>query len=66
MVDLKQLEIQIEQKRQQMLEYSLTYGISSARTLQISKELDELLNQYEEVKNQKSSKQRNHLMRQSI
>ncbi|MEB1806634.1 MAG: aspartyl-phosphate phosphatase Spo0E family protein [Bacillaceae bacterium] len=53
MVDLKQLESQIEQKRQQMLEYSLTFGISSAKTLQISQELDELLNQYEEVKNER-------------
>lgn len=66
MVDFKQLEIQIEQKRQQMLEYSLTYGISSARTLQTSQELDELLNKYEEFKNEKNNQQRNHLMTQSI
>ncbi|MDE5414062.1 aspartyl-phosphate phosphatase Spo0E family protein [Alkalihalobacterium chitinilyticum] len=55
MVDLIQLETQIEQKRQQMLEYSLTFGISSAKTLHVSQELDELLNQYEEVKNGKKT-----------
>lgn len=37
---------QIEAKRNQMIATGMQYGLSDAATLQISQELDELLNQY--------------------
>ncbi|MED5051820.1 aspartyl-phosphate phosphatase Spo0E family protein [Anoxybacillus rupiensis] len=34
----------IEEKRQQMIELALTYGLTAKETIQCSQELDELLN----------------------
>ncbi|OIJ19226.1 hypothetical protein BKP45_13790 [Anaerobacillus alkalidiazotrophicus] len=41
----------IEEKRREMLQISLNYGISSKQTIKCSQELDDLLNLYDKLKN---------------
>lgn len=38
--------LQIEEKRQQMIELALTYGFTAKETIECSQELDQLINQY--------------------
>jgi len=49
---LNEIELlkKIEQLRQSMIEVAIKKGLSSHESIEISRELDDLLNQYEKIK----------------
>ncbi|WP_223591943.1 aspartyl-phosphate phosphatase Spo0E family protein [Neobacillus bataviensis] len=46
---MKMLEISIEKKRKKMLALAEQYGLSAHKTIQVSKELDQLIIIYQEL-----------------
>lgn len=42
----RNLLARIEEMRQKMIEYADSYGLSDEKTLQMSRQLDELMNEY--------------------
>jgi len=49
----KSVAFRIEQERQQMYKLAEQYGFADARTIEISQQLDQRLNQYYQLKTQK-------------
>ncbi|MBU5595283.1 aspartyl-phosphate phosphatase Spo0E family protein [Amphibacillus sp. MSJ-3] len=49
-MDLSDLLIKIEQLRRSMIEVAVDKGFSSNESIEISRELDDLLNKYEKIK----------------
>ncbi|WP_440895161.1 Spo0E family sporulation regulatory protein-aspartic acid phosphatase [Amphibacillus sp. Q70] len=49
-MDVSNLLARIEHLRRSMIEVAIDKGLSSSESIEISRELDDLLNQYEKIK----------------
>jgi pyruvate-formate lyase len=58
---MKTLEILIEKKRKKMIALANEYGLSAQKTVQTSKELDQLIYMYQKIVTTKSYKQVNQI-----
>lgn len=53
---IDELLIEIDSKREEMIEEAISSGFTSERTVKCSQELDQLLNHYQQVKEVKHNK----------
>ncbi|MCP1143854.1 aspartyl-phosphate phosphatase Spo0E family protein [Lysinibacillus endophyticus] len=58
----KNLLKKLEQKRQMMIESGMVNGLQNPKTIRLSKQLDQLMNQFEGQTNKKENEQSDNLL----